>query len=358
MATYRADRSPNPVVKVEGLAWLEFAKSDLDAAERFAHDFGLATAVATDELLWLRGMLPAGPCIKVTRGSPAAFLGLAFEVADRADLDRLAELHNAAVVEINEPGSGAMVELRDPTGTHVRVVADVDELPPLARQAPLAVNVEGQQRRVNATQRPPREPARVDRLGHVVLETTSFLRTLDWYMDNLGLIVSDYLYFPDQQDRGATMAFLRCDRGTTPTDHHTLALVLGPANHYVHSAFQVADLDALAAGSEFLHARGYRHSWGIGRHIQGSQIFDYWRDPDGHLVEHYCDGDVFDHTVEASWTEMSASGLAQWGPAPSRDFLGATPDLEMVRTLVATLRDTSNEFDLRRLVGLLKVATR
>ena len=45
---------------------------------------------------------------------------------------------------------------------------------------------------------------------------------------------------------------------------------------------------------QHLRDRGYRHSWGIGRHIQGSQIFDYWRDPDKMMFEHYADGDVFD----------------------------------------------------------------
>src|SRR5690606_17507369 len=88
----------------------------------------------------------------------------------------------------------------------------------------------------------------------------------------LGLIVSDFLFFPGQRDRGPVMSFIRCDQGSIPVDHHTLALTLGPSNRYVHSAFQVADLDTLAAGGEYLQDHGYRRSWGIGRHIQGSQI--------------------------------------------------------------------------------------
>ena len=62
----------------------------------------------------------------------------------------------------------------------------------------------------------------------MVLESPSFARALDWYLENLGLIVSDFLYFPGQRERGPTMAFIRCDRGATPADHHTLAMVLGP----------------------------------------------------------------------------------------------------------------------------------
>ena len=154
------------------------------------------------------------------------------------------------------------------------------------------------------------------------------------------------------------MAFIRCDRGATPADHHTLAMTLGPGRRYVHSAYEVADLDALAAGGEYLQEHHYKHSWGIGRHIEGSQIFDYWRDPDGFLVEHFADGDVFDNTVETGWAQMSASHLNQWGRPATKDFLaGSTPTVDTIRHLVSALADRTNEFDLNRLYGLLKVAT-
>ncbi|HKI39948.1 MAG TPA: 2,3-dihydroxybiphenyl 1,2-dioxygenase, partial [Mycobacterium sp.] len=129
------------------------------------------------------------------------------------------------------------------------------------------------------------------------------------------------------------------------------------ANRYVHSAYEVSDLDALAAGGEYLRDRGYFRSWGIGRHIQGSQIFDYWRDPDGFLVEHYTDGDMFDNTLETGWAPFTASGLAQWGPPVTKDFLGIEPKYarEEVGAIVTALRG-NNEFDVKRLMGMLKVA--
>jgi hypothetical protein len=156
------------------------------------------------------------------------------------------------------------------------------------------------------------------------------------------------------------MSFIRCDRGTTPADHHTLALTLGPSDRYVHSAYQVVDFDALAAGGEYLRDHGYRRSWGVGRHIEGSQVFDYWRDPDGFLVEHFTDGDMFDNTLEPGWSAMTASGLAQWGPPATKDFMGLRPGRASLAELGAMLRalhDDTNEFDLTRLQGLMKVAT-
>ena len=137
-------------------------------------------------------------------------------------------------------------------------------------------------------------------------------------------------------------------------------MTLGPSNRYVHSAYQVADLDALAAGGEVLLDAGYTRSWGIGRHIQGSQIFDYWRDPDGFMVEHFTDGDMFDNTLEPGWAPMTASGLAQWGPPATKDFLGLKPSkdsLAEARAIVSAVRGNDTEFTRTRLKGLLKVAS-
>jgi catechol 2,3-dioxygenase-like lactoylglutathione lyase family enzyme len=352
-------RAKNPVVKVLDLAWLEFSKPDLAASERFAHAFGFTTALRTADELHLRGTDPGAPCVVVRRDARSAYLGAAFRAADSADVLRLADATGARAEKLPESVGGLGVSLTDPSGQLVRVVADTYELEALAAQPVQTFNFGHEVNRANATQRPPRAPAQVQRLGHVVVQTPKYVETLDWYLEHLGLIVSDFKYYEGQRERGPTMSFIRCDRGETPTDHHTLAMALGPRRKYLHSAFQVADLDALAAGGEYLKEHGFRRSWGIGRHIEGSQIFDYWRDADGLLVEHFADGDVFDCTLEPGWSPMTASGLAQWGPAPTKDFLGMTPP-EALRDLASFargLREGDTEFDLTRLRGLLKVAT-
>ena len=43
------------------------------------------------------------------------------------------------------------------------------------------------------------------------------------------------------------MAFIRCDQGGVPSDHDTLAMLLQPHSGYVHSAYQLTDLDEVAA---------------------------------------------------------------------------------------------------------------
>ncbi|QIK74713.1 VOC family protein [Nocardioides piscis] len=352
-------RAANPIIKVVDLAWLEFEKTDLSAAERFANAFGFVTVSRTSEELQLRGAYAGAPAVIIRHGIRSRFAGAAFRAAESSDLVRLANATDTRIDALPESLGGAVVDLTAPDGAGVRVIADTHELPARAIQEPLVLNTGGGVRRTNATQRAPRVPAVVERLGHVVLQSTRLRQSLDWYLEHLGLIVSDFLYYPGQRERGPTMSFIRCDRGSEPVDHHALAMTLGPSNRYVHSAYQVSDLDALAAGGEHLLDHGYHRSWGIGRHIQGSQIFDYWRDPDGFLVEHFTDGDRFDSSLAPGWAPMTASGLAQWGPPASKDFLGISPGRDSLRELraTATALRADNEFDLSRLRGLMKAAT-
>ena len=43
------------------------------------------------------------------------------------------------------------------------------------------------------------------------------------------------------------------------------------------------------------------------------------------MVEHFTDGDMFDSTLEPGWAPFTSSGLSQWGPPASKDFLGINP---------------------------------
>jgi catechol 2,3-dioxygenase-like lactoylglutathione lyase family enzyme len=343
-------RSRNPLVKVAGLAWLEFEKPDLDRAGRFGTDFGFTVADRTPETLLLRGRQAAAACLVIRRGPQPRFAGVTFQATARDDLDRLARGTGGTVMT---HWGGHAVRLRDPSGYPVHVVHGVPDLPALPGRAPLPLNFGSEPVRVNATQRPARHPAEIQRLGHVVLGTTRFRAALDWYLETLGLIVSDFLYLDGQRDRGPAMAFIRCDLGAVPADHHTLAMALMPQTGYLHSAYELTDLDEVAASGQYLREQGYRHAWGLGRHIQGSQIFDYWRDPDRAMFEHYTDGDVFDAAMEPGWTPMSVSGLAQWGPKATAEFTGAN-DPRVVVAAIKALRDKGNEVDLRALRGLIK----
>ena len=308
-------RSRNPLVKVAGLAWLEFEKPDLDRAERFGTDFGFTVADRTPDTLLLRGRQAAAACLVVRRGRVPASPGPPSRPPTGVTLTGWPA---APAGRSRAHWGGHAVLLRDPSGFPVRVVHGVPELPALPERAPLPLNFGAGPVRVNVAQRPARRAAEIERLGHVVLGTTRFRAALDWYLDTLGLIVSDFLYLDGQRDRGPVMAFIRCDLGSVPADHHTLAMLLQPRTEYVHSAYQLTDLDEVAASGEYLRERGYRHAWGLGRHIQGSQIFDYWRDPDRAMFEHYADGDVFDAAMEPGWAPTVGQRPGPVGPEGDR----------------------------------------
>src|SRR6266508_111670 len=153
-------RAKNPVIKVLDLAWLEFVKPDLAASERFAHAFGFTTVSRTAGELQLRGTDAGAPCVIVRSGPRSRYLGAAFRAADGTDVVRLADATGAKVEKLPESIGGLSVDLTDPSGVLVRVVADTHEFAGLPGQPPQVFNFGHDVRRANATQRPPREPAR------------------------------------------------------------------------------------------------------------------------------------------------------------------------------------------------------
>lgn len=343
---------PAPTVKAESLAALVFERPDLDAAERFVGDFGLRVVERTPETLFARGTAPAPYCYRVERGARARFVGLVFSVGSRADLEALARVDGASAIEpADGPGGGERVRLVDPSGFRVDAVFGQQPAAPLPHRAPLVCNLGLSHPRINAGQRPPVEPPEVLRLGHLLLEVADYRATTLFYTQHFGLIPSDVQVLPD----GApAVTFFRLDRGDTPTDHHTLAIVQGFAAAYGHFAYEVVDADAVGMGQQVLRERGYRHAWGIGRHILGSQIFDYWNDPWGAKHEHYCDGDVFTADVPTGISPVSREAMAQWGPAMPVSFTKPGFTLGNVAAAVRSLR-RSPDLTFKKLVTLARM---
>jgi len=73
-------------------------------------------------------------------------------------------------------------------------------------------------------------------------------------------------------------------------------------------------------GHQWLAEKGYDLVWGIGRHVHGSQVFDYWYDVSHFIIEHYADGDVVNEDTEVT-PRSKAGNMAVWGP-PVPDIWG------------------------------------
>ena len=110
------------MIQVRDVAFVRLAAPDLDAMERFLHDFGLVTTTRAGEVLYTRAT-DASPYVHVTERGEAGFKCVAFEAASAEDLRAASRLEGASAVEkIEAPGGGERVRFSDPDGFAVEVV--------------------------------------------------------------------------------------------------------------------------------------------------------------------------------------------------------------------------------------------
>ena len=62
--------------------------------------------------------------------------------------------------------------------------------------------------------------------------------------------------------------------------------------------------------------------WGIGRHVLGSQVYDYWADPWGRVHEHWADSDRLNLANGSNLIAAEEALRSQWGERPPEKFIG------------------------------------
>lgn len=352
LTTIQPARHPNPTAKATGLAYLIFERPSLNEAAKFLTDFGLRFVARNKNLLFFRGADASPFCYVVRRGGAPRFVGFGLRVESDSDLKALQSVAEASRIEpCSWPGGGWRVHLTDPSGFQVDVIQGQKSVDELEHRSILPVNAPADAHRINETQRPPLHAPEAIRLGHVVLELADFQATCAWYMQHFGFIPSDVQVLPDGSP---ALAFMRLDLGDKPADHHTLALAQGIGPAYSHSAYELVDADAVGMGQRVLREHGRKHAWGIGRHILGSQIFDYWKDPWGDKHGHYCDGDLFTADVPMGVHEVSREAMSQWGQAMPASFTRPKLGFSTLAAAVRGLR-RSPDLSLPKLRALIKV---
>lgn len=307
-----------PDIKVTDVAFVRFTAPDLDVMEQYFTDFGMHRSERTDSALYMRGAGDEGFVHVTELGDEAGFVGLAFDADSVDDLDVLAQRDDFGdVTDLDGPGGGRVVATTDPNGFQVEVVAGRGSVGRLGQASSVVHNNADDRQRRSATVRLDAGPSHVQRLGHVVLNVIDFRESEAWYKERFGLITSDEIAIDETRALGA---FMRCDRGPIHVDHHTLFCVGSGTAGFNHAAFEVANFDDLMTGHTHLQNASRQHQWGVGRHILGSQIYDYWRDPYGHMVEHWTDGDLFDSDAAPNVVGVPELLGSQWGP-----MLGGPP---------------------------------
>ena len=286
-----------PVIKAAELAYGRLRSPDLDKQEEFLTAFGMVRADRTKNALYMRGTDDAHHLHVTELGEPR-YVGIAFHAESLGDLEKLARVQGASKIEdIDEPGGGKRVRLTDPDGFQVEVVYGMQRLPKIPLKRPPVNTGEDKTQRRNALyyKGVERGPSHVKRIGHFVVHSPQFEKTLGWYREVIGLRCSDDVY-ADSKDN-IVGSFNRLDRGDDYVDHHAFFCIRSDKAGLNHLSYEAADIDDIMIGHELMKSKGYEHFWGIGRHSLGSQVFDYWGDPWGRVHEHWADTDVLNASV-------------------------------------------------------------
>ena len=297
------------------IAYVHVAVDDLDRMAEFLGRFGMTSTRDTDAdgraVLYSSGT-DGAPYQHIAETGEPRFVGVGFEIENPEDLEALAGMPGASAIEdVARPGGGRRVRFTDPNGNEVTAIQGWQRAGSSDPQQRPPINTGTARQRLREPVRLEPRASQVKRLGHCVLFVKDFRESEAWYKERFGFLTSDAIHAgPEENVIGA---FMRCDRGDMPVDHHTLFLLQAPGTGMQHAAFEVHDWDDLMLGHDALEEGGYTHNWGIGKHILGSQVFDYWHDPFGNVMEHFTDGDLFDSAQPPGLSPVQSLLGVQWG---------------------------------------------
>jgi hypothetical protein len=310
-------------IRLVKLAHMRYQHPDLDQIASFLQDFGMVVAKRTPEQIWFKGY-GADPYLYYAEKGPRKFLGGAFEVESYGDLEKASKLPHATDIQklTDAPGGGFMITVYDPSGFPVNLLYGQEPVERGPVPPALTLNYEVDKPRKRIFQRFEPGPAAVHKLGHYGICVKDFDTHIDFYLKNFNLIPTDFLYVETEPEARRNVAlFAHIDRGEKYVDHHTFFMVKADSDHVHHCSFEVHDYDTQHLGHQWLAQKGYKSVWGVGRHILGSQIFDYWWDTTGNMIEHYADGDIVNNQTPVNLVPAGHESLAVWGPELPKEFL-------------------------------------
>jgi catechol-2,3-dioxygenase len=240
--------------------------------------------------------------VALRKGDRDGLSYISFQLAGDVTLEEAADAISASGVQAElksdaEPGISQLLEFDDPEGNTLRLYKEIE------------LSGAGYSGRGVGPQK----------LGHVCVRADDVVALCEWYEQVLGFRWSDWI--------GDFFVFVRLG-----ADHHTLNLLKGPAHGNVlhHIAYELQDWNDVQPACDVLSRGGYKLVWGPGRHGPGHNIYTYHRDPDGHLVELFCQLDVMNEGLgqfeHRPWHEDNPQRPKRWTPDPlAPNRWGITP---------------------------------
>jgi catechol 2,3-dioxygenase len=232
----------------------ELDTPDLALSEAFyTKVWGLTVAARTDAAVYLRATGDDHHVLALHAAARSALRAVVFRTETAADLAAIAQLAQAqgrAMLDPPaDPAGGIGLAFRDPNGLALRFVHRDQRH---ADAVPLA--------------------NRPLRLAHVNVNSTDVDATAMFFQSVLGFQLTD---------RSKLMAFVRCN-----PDHHAVVIAEAKVSGLNHIAFLMPDLESVMRGSGRLVDHGHAIGWGVGRHGPGDNVFAYFLDPLGVVVEY------------------------------------------------------------------------
>uniref|UniRef100_UPI0035CA5F47 VOC family protein n=1 Tax=uncultured Sphingomonas sp. TaxID=158754 RepID=UPI0035CA5F47 len=274
---------------VTGLRSVDFVVPDLAAASAFYTDtWGLEVADRSEDTVWLRATGTDPHVLALHAGDGAAMRSMTFRLAADADPEALvAAMVARGATATPAPathGGGTLHAVRDAQGRTIQLVRN-DALAPAL--APVA--------------------DRPERLAHVNFNSDDTLRDAAFFTEALGFSLTD---------RSKMMAFVR-----TNSDHHSIVIADASVNTLNHVAFQLPTWEGVMRGSGRLVDHQIPIGWGPGRHGPGNNVFAYFVDPFGFVIEYTADVLQVDETYRVGgpddWT-WPPGRTDHWGIAPPK----------------------------------------
>lgn len=281
---------------------------DLAKAEHFYSNFGLDVR-GTEKNLEVRTYSHDHVWMRLTSGPSKRLDYISFGVYADDLAPLVARLKKEGVAFLKDHSATSdRVLFRDPLGMAVELRAAPKVMPDDKVMHVINSCPPGTRGALMRGETPAIHPSR---LAHALFFTPDIQKSVKFYCDILGLRLSD---FP------GPVAFLHGPHGS---DHHLIAFAQSSVGvGYHHSAWDVGCVEDVGLGAAQMAAAGYKRGWGLGRHVLGSNYFNYIRDPWGSYAEYSYDIDYV--PAQLDWpTAYPApeNSLYLWGPDVPEDFV-------------------------------------
>lgn len=285
------------VLGVHSLDHFVLTVPDLAEAKSFFEDFGLIVREETTGLgLYTEGHTHCWA--RIVQGEKKHLSKLCFACFED-DYPRFKE--NLTKLGVSYTEVAGALEFADPAGMAVSI--SVGERSAAEGLAPMEAKGGAVGARA-ASLRSDGERGRPRRLSHLAMFTKDINKVLAFYEQALGLRLAD-----------RSLDIVCFMYGVHGSDHHMIALLdsTGPGLH--HSSWEMSSIHEMGLAATHMAQAGHDYQWGVGRHVLGSNYFNYVRDPWGSYAEYSAGMDYVPADVDyPSDNYGPEDSFYLWGP--------------------------------------------